>query len=284
MFPVTYEDVVTRDRPLRWFRLNGRQSRQISHGASGSAAFVGSNLSNRPSGLGLPGAPGGVSARMAGDVSGNNDDGYSVSPATWTLGSAAATATLELWVWPHTALTAGRTYTLLSGFDTGNEASGMLINGSGQLLARGLFSNVASDDTLQFNQWNHCVICVPYTRGARFDVYLNGKGKAAFTGWSAEGLWVATALRICQGNFGSIFSPPVFAAEAAIYNYTLTPGQVLDHYRAGLGVRRHTARLASIMTPPGAAPPPPPPPPGGLTPITSALSNRRLAVVSDRPR
>jgi hypothetical protein len=287
MFPVTYEDVVRRDRPTYWWRLNrAPASNFLSSITSGpDPAFLNGSTSRLPLGAaGLPGAGSPVACNLNGDSGTNaNNDGWWRNAFPFTQTTYVA---FELWVYVRVPLTAGRVYSLMHRTNNSGTTVGMFISGAGKLrdVSSGTLDSVES---LTVNAWNHCLINFDINGGSVLptEVYLNGQRTVRVGASNAQSI-CSSALQFGIGrpDFNTIQAPPANLADAAVYNSRLTHGQVLDHYRAGLGVRRSPSRLASIMTPPGAAPPPPPPPPGGLTPITTALSNRRLAVVSDRPR
>ena len=292
MFPVTYEDVVLRDRPICWWRptVSGTWASAVGGSPGSTMAPSGSGANLPYGGPGLPGAFSNAGSSHTLGTTNSTGQGWTTGDHTLPNGPL----TFEVWFWLDAAPAAasnviGRYNTLTSG--AGRITYSLTIGTDLALTYRPANSSLTYPaGTAALGRWNHLVWLANYTHavsGSNWNtIYLDGRlagSQVAGSVDTSSGFKTHLGISgLARGTGTNLRSFPGFLAEPAIYQHPLTPQQIHDHYTAGLGGRRHSARLASIMTQPAVAPSPPPP--GGLTIINTPLVNRRVAVVSDRPR
>lgn len=288
----SYEQVIQRDRPFYWWRAHpGSLKSQGAPGAPGATIKNYQSGNTAPYfGGGLPGAANGSSTHTIGNSNAINGQGwitgFGVDPGT----PATTGWTYECWVQLTVQPTASRIYnvftrdsvSLLSSWGFRARDYNILFN-----LTNTTDVFVASN-VLGRNRWTHCV---GIARDGASQLWVNGQRYTAVDAGDPNGVnpasgGVSTRFSVGYSRIptSSYYSWPGYIAEPAFYNYVLSPSQIQDHYQAGLSPCRHTARLMSVAGMPFDTAPPPPPPPGGLTVINTPLVNRRVAVVSDRPR
>ena len=274
MLTSTYADVVRRDRPTYWWRTGQTGSAIPNDGLLfGALLTPGTNTG----GFGLPGSNG---MGGLGRIPGNNNaagDGWAI-PGPNSPFAVTDYITLECWVWFHT--TPNNWQYGLMYRNQNNAFSGMLISTARQLQAWYNGQPATSTEPLLLAQWNHCVITAAALSGTVNDIWVNGRCTVYTQAFGTALFNTGFNFNVGQGNGTN--SPPAYLAEAAVYPYRLSGQQVIDLYVAGLRQRERQSVFAAAGFPfPQAAPPPPPP--SGLTAIGD-LTNRRVALVSDRPR
>lgn len=293
MFYDSYEQVVARDRPAFWWRISrtGTYPNLGLGGYGATMATIGTG-GDVPLGRGirLPGAATGGAGSFRGTI---NTVGQGFATPAHTLPTNQYT--YELWAWAssitnaesnlfgrynQTASAAGRRWqgvSVTSSRELRYTLSGLNQSGFSQILS--------STNVFLLNRWNHIVATILDTGGGNVGgiLYVNNRrvGAGLAGAYDASGS-IVTAVSpsgVDGGTATNNFSFQGFIAEPAIYPYVLTPAQIDTHYRAGLGMLQR-----SLPFYPFTAPDEPPPPPGGLTAITEGLPNRRVLLVSDRPR
>lgn len=298
MYAQSYEQVVMRDRPLQWFRITGPEATYNSgiRATDTYLAPVGAAVQGR---AGLPGAASGGAIRISVTTQGWNATGF-VSTYQHILHESAGgfgnnngrQATFEVWIIPESVRsTSCFVFGRVNGIASNQRYfGGLYIESDGKAAFRfATNQSVVATIDLRINDWNHLVGVFDHTNTSRRSrLYVNGtvvvSAQASFgstdhldsaTGYTCVSNNARTAT---DGTANLPFDGTI--AEPAIYGYGLSPQQVLDHYQAGLGVQRrqpiHTAFSYPFVSEA-------PPPPGGLTAIGD-VTNRRVALVSDRPR
>ena len=290
----SYEQVVLRDRPAYWYRPRHASTTALwrNLGKSGTSQGLSSpsGSTSEIGGPGIPGAADGVSTRVI------NPPGIARgwrSGEHALVGSSSVGLTLEVWMCPAEAFVSSRRYGLLVRHNTSlNYYRGIMALDGGILGDIDGGEEFYSADRWQLFQWTHCVLII---RALSSEFYVNGQritnaragnpstrnvGSTAWESYCADGVTFGAAY---QNDFQLRYPFPGYVAEPAIYEYALSPSQIQDHYQAGIMPRRSTSRLLSAMYP-FAGGSTPPPPPGGLTAITEGLPNKRVLLVSDRPR
>jgi hypothetical protein len=291
----SYEQVVERDNPEYWWRPGRHSNTVFTSGMPGKGLGLDSlatSAANEPyTGPGLPGAASGTSTHCVGTSGSANTQGWTTSAAHTVTGNQTIGWTMEVWIYAVSSPVTSRIYTI---FNRGTGLGGFWSFGDAPIFSLDNVANVAFNTTgnprdWQVGKWMHLVGTF---RNGSNEFWVDGTSQRLgsvtnpVTATATDYAQNATASHIGRSGQGGTnrFPFPGYIAEPAIYSYPLSPSQIQDHYMAGIMPRRSTARLVSAMYPFVDNTPPPPPPPGGLTPITTGLSNRRLAVVSDRPR
>ena len=275
----SYEQVVARDRPFYWWRPSSANNSPgwFSQGQPGESVAVTSNATGAFAGPGIPGAASGVSSDCIGTAQSNQ--GWSSSAHTMPNASPANGVSYEVWLMPLFRPVSSRFYNVFmratQGFFTLDDDLCFTPDAYG--------TQLRLSDCLRVGTWTHTV---GIARNANHELWVNGSRSYDFrTGLpslSANDVSGSLSESIGLAGKDNAYSFFGLVAEPAIYNYALSPSQILDHYRAGITPVRKSGWTPLAAYPFTAAPPPPPP--GGLTAITEGLPNRRVLLVSDRPR
>lgn len=281
----SYEQIIARDRPSYWWRpVRSSAESQGTPGLAATLSDVGTGANVSYGGHGLPGATQAVSTHTVGTSNSHttNPQGYATGAHTLP-GNVTAGITIEVWCMWTATVVATRTYNVFGRRNTSNGiyVGFFMYEDNIQLTLGGNYTNSFADYDQKVNQgrWLHAVGIIK-TNGSEF--YVNGRRVRNVGSGTPEGTVsdptgsVTTSLGQSSGNNGSRYSFPGFLAEPAIYPYALSPSQIIDHYNAGLRpyVGAVDRSFYPFTVPSGG---------GGLTAIGD-LTNKRVALVSDRPR
>lgn len=215
----SYMRTVLLDRP-RLYESGWR----ISNGATGHADYTGQNVNANEAGtlpVPAPGPFGGISSDFP--TSGSSRIEYSDS----SFLDVADVFSCEAWYY---LTTTGGAQSLIS---KGNGEYQLLI-GATELITLNREATVVlatSSKALVLNTWTHCVAT---KSGSTIRVYYNGADDTV-AGTNSTCTDGNDVLRIGSrsGGLGE-HQASGWIAHAAVYNYALSPAQVLKHYHAGM--------------------------------------------------
>lgn len=312
MLHQSYEQVVLRDRPHAYYRPAGGTSATVvpnlapgmplGDGTSSAGRYNLTTAVDQAAMRGIPGAADPVASKIGSE--GWREPLPAIAKNTNVLPSDTGRGTLECWFYPSSSANTTSRFMLMARTvpTYGTFAAVYFVGSTAKLCATWHpLSPIVGVDNIRFNDWNHAVAI--FRAASNYEIWLNGRLQGTITGSGSVNVFYGAAEKY-YSIFGTTqaVNPTVFGsgtltsgdsgtgnatlvgglAECAEYPHALSPSQIVDHYQAGLGLRRRTSIDAAFGYPYAATAAPPPAP--DLTAITTPLPNRRVALMSDRPR